>query len=252
MLSTQTGIYFAFFAGLGVLVIMVAFFFISALRGQGRRLEEIKAQVLREVSLIEEERIRISVDLHDDIGSTLASVRMALENLLSDHPGNERIKKTIGHVETTRQRIRQIAHNLMPGILLSRGLCAAIQDLGEETEAASGIKVHFNNDCNDQDFDPEKSIMVFRVIQEILSNAIKHAGGNQIVITCTCRSDLFSIDISDNGKGFDPGWKARPGKHLGLHNINTRLAILHAAYRIHSTPATGTRYSIEIPLNTMI
>jgi signal transduction histidine kinase len=231
---------------------MIVFFLILVFKAQKRRFKEMKEQVLKDMSLIEEERKRISIDLHDDIGSTLASVRMDLENLLMDVPGNNRIVKSINHVENTRQRIRQIAHNLMPGILLSWGLCAAIQDLAEEAESAKNIKVHFNNDCDDRNFDPVKSIMVFRVIQEIISNTLKHSEAFQIVITCSGRDQQFTLEISDNGKGFDLHNNNPSGKHLGLHNIQTRLEILSAVYRIHSTPKEGTRYHIQIPLYKMI
>ena len=231
---------------------MVIFFLILVSRAQRRRYKEVKRQVLKDMSLIEEERKRISIDLHDDIGSTLASVRMDLENLLMDVPGNTRIIKTINHVENTRQRIRLIAHNLMPGILLSWGLCAAIQDLAEEAESAGNLKVHFNNDCDDKNFDPAKSIMVFRVIQEIVSNALKHSGASQIVITCSGRDQQFTLEIRDNGKGFDLHSNNLSGKHFGLQNIQTRLDILNAVYSIHSSPQEGTRYDIQIPLNIMI
>jgi signal transduction histidine kinase len=252
MLSTETGIYYTFFAGLSVLVIMVVFFLILVFKAQKRRFKEVKGQVLRDMSLIEEERKRIAIDLHDDIGSTLASVRMDLENLLTDVPGNNRIIKTITHVENTRQRIRQIAHNLMPGILLSWGLCAAVEDLTEEAESAGNIKVHFNNDCDDKNFDPAKSIMVFRVIQEIVSNALKHSGASLIVINCSGRNHQFTLEISDNGKGFNLDNNNSSGKHLGLHNIQTRLTILNADYTIHSSPLEGTLYTIKVPLHKMI
>lgn len=212
----------------------------------------MKGQVLKEMSLIEEERKRISIDLHDDIGTTLASVRMDLENILVGIPGNTRIIKSIGYIEDTRQRIRQIAYNLMPGILLSRGLCAAIQDLADEAESVKNVKIHFNNDCDDRNFDPAKCIMVFRVIQEIISNALKHSGASQIVITCSGRNRQLTLEIRDNGKGFDPGFHNPLEKHLGLQNIQTRLDLLHALYALHSTPGEGTRYDIQIPLTIMI
>ena len=140
----------------------------------------------------------------------------------------------------------------MPGILLSWGLCAAIQDLAEEAESAGNLMVHFNNDCDDKNFDPAKSIMVFRVIQEIVSNALKHSSASQIVITCSGRDQQFTLEIRDNGKGFDLHCNNPSRKHLGLHNIQTRLTILHADYTIRSTPLEGTLYTIKVPLHKMI
>lgn len=252
MLSTETGIYYSFFAGLTILVIMVTFFLISVSRQQRRWFKKVKEQVVRDMSLIEEERKRISIDLHDDLGSTLASVRMDLENVLVDMPENIRIIKTIGHVENTRQRIKEIAHNLMPGILLSWGLCAAIHDLVEEAKSAKKVKIHFNNDCDDKAFQPAKSIMVFRIIQEILSNALKHSGASQIVISCSTRNQYFTLEIMDNGKGFNLETNNLTGKHLGLQNIRTRLELLNATCTVQSSSQEGTRYNIQLPLNIMI
>jgi signal transduction histidine kinase len=94
--------------------------------------------------------------------------------------------------------------------------------------------------------------MVFRIIQEILTNALKHSGASQIVIDCSIKNQYFTLEIRDNGKGFNSEINYLIGKHLGLQNIRTRLELLNATYSVKSSSHKGTQYIIYLPLTTMI
>jgi signal transduction histidine kinase len=98
MYSTQTGIYFTFITGLSVLTILLLIFVISVIRQQKKRLREYKAQVLREINMIESERKRIAADLHDDLGSILAAARLGTESICDASPGNALPLKVLSHM----------------------------------------------------------------------------------------------------------------------------------------------------------
>ena len=178
MQGSETGIFFTFITGLTVLTLLLLIFVISIIRQQKQRMREYRNQVIRDISLIEEERKRISADLHDDLGSILAAVRLGLESVHEKNPNILGISKTIGHLDHTIIRLKEISHNLMPGILQQKGLGAAIEEIVSEIRSTQKIKVHFKNNCIDQEFLPEKSILVFRVIQEILTNILKHSNAS--------------------------------------------------------------------------
>ena len=251
MHSTETGIYFTFITGLAVLTILLVLFVISIIQQQRKSIKEYRHQVLRDIALIEEERKRIAEDLHDDLGSILAAVRLGLETIQEQNPDNPVTSKTISHLDHSIEKIKEISHNLMPGILQARGLGAAIDELVAEIRSAKKTRVTFENTCVEQDFLPGKSIIVFRVLQEILTNTLKHARSSQIRIVYTQSDNRIVLQISDDGIGFIFEPASFMQKKFGLQNIHSRLELLEAKYTLRSAPGQGTSYQIEIPLSSM-
>jgi signal transduction histidine kinase len=248
MYPTETGIYFTLITGLTVLTIVLVLFVISIIRQQKRRMKEYRNQVIRDISLIEEERKRIAADLHDDLGSILSAARLALESIQEKNPGILSVPKTIGYLDHSIIRLKEISHNLMPAILQQKGLGAAIEEIVTEIRSTNKIKVFFENDCIDREFLPEKSILVFRVIQEILTNILKHANASEIHIAYTKRGNWLSLQINDLGIGFQVDQQNMNSKQFGLQNIRSRLELLDAKYILQSSIGAGTGYQIEIPL----
>ena len=175
-----------------------------------------------------------------------------LLNIMEELPENKTLPKTIDYIGATIVKLKEIAHDLMPSILTEHGLCAAIEDLIEDITSTSDLKIHFNNDCDDQAFAPVTSIMLYRVIQEILANAVKHSKATQVIITLSVKPKYLILEICDNGVGFDQRVSKIRGKHFGLRNINSRLGLLDAIYVLNAEPGKGTYYHITIPIISMI
>ena len=251
MPSTENSIYYTLFTGLGVLLTLVFLFLFSVFKQQQRRIKEMKGQVIRDLALIEEERKRISADLHDDLGSMLAAVRMKLEKIQEIVPDNSLVDNILSNLDFSLLRIKQIAHNLVPGILVSRGLPAAILELVEEIRSVNKIKVLYKTDWIASDWLPEKSILIYRVIQEILANSLKHSEAKKISFFCATKNQWLILQITDDGNGFDARIRQPKGKHFGLENIQSRLQLLSAKFVLETAKGKGTRYLIEIPLTNM-
>jgi len=235
-----------------MLTLLLVIFVTTYIRQQKQRMREYKNQVLRDFNLIEQERKRIAADLHDDLGSILASVRLGMENLADANPSSPVAQKTLAQVDHSIERIKEISHNLLPGILQAKGLGAAIEELAEEIRLSGKTKVFFEYNSPDKDFAPEKTIFVFRVLQEILTNSIKHANAGVIQIQCTSQNNQLVVTVSDDGIGFTEEKIESKGKKLGLQNIRARLELLEGQYVLKSSSGNGTHYQIEIPLTSII
>jgi signal transduction histidine kinase len=105
--------------------------------------------------------------------------------------------------------------------------------------------------CPDASFLPEKATMAFRVVQEIITNSLKHGKASLISIDCGIMRNRICFTISDNGLGFKTDTSGISGRKSGLRNIASRLELLDARYTLRSVPGTGTSYTIEIPLHVM-
>ncbi len=251
MYSTETGIYNTFIIGLTMLSLLLVIFLASYRRQQRQRMREYRTQVMRDFNLIEQERKRIAADLHDDFGSMLSAARLGLENLLDENPSNLVAQKTLGQLDHSIDRIKEIAHNLLPGILQAKGLGAAIEELAEEIRLSGKTRVVVDYRVNETDFVPEKTIFIFRILQEIVTNSLKHAHSDLIRIECSQNKQQLHVAVSDNGMGFIPEMIRKTGKQFGLQNISARLELLEGKYQFQTSQGQGTSYQIQIPLSSL-
>jgi len=199
----------------------------------------------------EEERNRISRDLHDGLGGLLAGVKLRLSSIVSrerERTGEEHpdIDHVIKDLDQSVDELRRIARNMMPESLLSIGLKPALADLCRYMQTP-GTDIQF------QAFDLRTSytqpvlIGVYRIVQELLNNAVKHANPSQIIVQCSENDAHLFLTVEDDGCGFDPEGKARKG--MGLSNIKNRVALLQGKVEIDSQPGQPTAVNIQIPLD---
>ncbi len=249
MHPTEKSVFNTFITGLAVLTIILVIYVVSVVKYQLKRVRAFKLQSNRDLELIEEERKRIAADLHDDLGSVLANVSMGLEHIHGLLPGEHIVSKTLMHLNDSLGRVKQISHNLLPQTLEHKGLHAAIAELVEELPMDKDI-IDFKYESEQENLIPFKTLILFRVIQEILANTIKHAKATRIKLHCSCDKKKMIILIEDNGIGFQH--TDQPAiKKLGLQNIRNRLELLGARYDLKSSPDQGTSYSIKIPLASL-
>ncbi len=201
-------------------------------------------------------RQNISKDLHDEIGGLLSATKMSIavisKNLSDDEENKERIANAKGLVEEALAQVRSLARDLVPRTLENFGLVAAIEEFAQKMQLATNIDFLLEMEGLDNEIglSPNLKLGVYRVIQELSNNAIKHAQASQISIVLHRLNDKLLINFEDNGVGFDLDLALQnPASGLGLRNIQSRLSVLKAEYSMSSIPNNGTKTTIEIKLN---
>jgi signal transduction histidine kinase len=219
-----------------------------------KQLEErnkIQAELQNAMFMSEQnERVRIARDLHDSIGQKLAVQKMMLNSLkiTNDEAANETISKTSKLTDETIVEVRNISHNLIPEEL-NLGLIKAIEETIERIKATNEIDVILHISEENQDFkniELAKQLSIYRIVQEILSNMLKHAKATIINIDISAQNHKILLEIKDNGKGFN-AQNLSSNEGIGWKNIITRTKILSGELKIKSQPSFGTQIQLYIP-----
>lgn len=250
--------------GMLILVIGLVVFIIlhqrkvSRYQLQLQRLEQEQQKVLinASVRLQEEERQRIAADLHDDAGPLLATARLYLsENLVNQDKATQlqSIYQARQILDDTIQLIRNISHSLMPPTLKNFGLESAINDLTQKISGSGSINASSRfHDYKDR-LKPEKELLIFRMVQELVNNILKHSNSSFIHITQNVQQNRFVLRIHHDGRGivqadFEKLNKSNIG--LGLKNISSRLRVAQGKI-LFEKDASQTYYkvTIDVPLD---
>lgn len=197
----------------------------------------------------ERERIRIARDLHDGVGQTLAAARMTLGNYLSQKKiESSEMQNSLDLLEDSIKEIREISHNMMPSSLTKFGLTSALKQFTNKINALRKIEIELQIVGFKERSDEKIELMLYRIIQEIISNIIRHADAKKVNIELVRHDDELILIIEDDGRGFDT---ARTENHgIGLKNIATRVEYLNGSVNFDSSIGKGTSVVIEIPLNS--
>ena len=204
--------------------------------------------LLENQQVVEVERSRLAKDLHDGLGGLLSGIKLTLHSISDDIPKKiaPAFSKVINQLDTVIKEMRRVAHNMMPEALLKFGLGEAIQDYCDGINESNIIKIKYTQIGSLQTLIQSTAIVLYRVIQELTNNAIKHATAKNIFIQITKHQKGFTITIEDDGKGFDP--KVMPDiKGTGLKNVRSRIDYLKREWDIKSGTDKGTSINIEIP-----
>jgi signal transduction histidine kinase len=242
----ETNIYTAILIAAGVLGIIVVYFIITIIRNQRRHLKMQQANLLVEMTTLENERKRIVSDLHDELGPLLSVVKFQVSSLdTRDEQDIELIEKASRNLDDILQRIREICNHMMPQVLIRKGLLMAIKEFISDLENKTAIKMTFTYE--DTDIPAEAEVHLYRMIQEIVQNAIKHSGANEMNIHVCSKDNRLIITAADNGKGFSRETASQHSNGYGLKNILSRVDILRGEVYLATAPDKGTVYTIEIP-----
>jgi two-component system, NarL family, sensor kinase len=211
--------------------------------------QEMKAKAILEAE--ENERQRIAKDLHDGVGQMMSAAKMNLSAIESeikftDNEQKQNFEKIIGLVDESCKEVRTVSHIMMPNALLKNNLPNAIHDFVNKLSNKS-LQVHVYTEGLDEKIDSNVETVLYRVIQECVSNAIKHAGATTLDISLIRDKDGISGTIEDNGKGFDPADKDN-FEGIGLKNIITRIEYLKGTVDFDSAPGRGTVIALHVPL----
>lgn len=193
------------------------------------------------INVEEAERKRVARDLHDSIGSKLSALKIIFANTQNKNDYNDSRINTI--LETSIAELRQISYNLVPESLLKLGLEKALGDLCF-TLRSDTVSIEFHSYEIDNSMPLTTQTNIFRIVQELLNNALKHSKATQILVSCSQNGNRFYISIEDNGVGFDIS-AIEENQGLGIKNIKSRIELLHGSLDCESSSG-GTSYNIEL------
>ena len=195
----------------------------------------------------EKERGRMARDLHDGLGGLLSSTKISLSQFTDQValPFKGGLHNLLKQLDTAVEELRRVAHNLMPDLLNRYGLQEALKDYAiRMSNDRLAIDVQFLHYAGD--LEKDKQLLVYRIIQELVNNAFKHASATQILIQVVEEIDHYNITVEDDGNGFDVQ-QVRGNQSAGLHNIQSRIDFLKGKLYIHSEKQIGTSVEIIFP-----
>lgn len=246
----ETNIYNIMVLAGTLMAAVLIFFIISIIRYHRKYVKLQKERIHAEITIQENERKRIATDLHDSLGPLLSSVKLQINSLDSTSSNDQHIIHKAGrHLDEIITNLREISHNLLPNTLQRKGLSEAIKEFSGNNSKRNGTKIDFYQ-LQPVTMAPEKEIHVFRMMQEIIHNALKHSHAKNLQIGMGKENNEIIILSKDDGVGFDPEKVRKISAGLGLKSIESRIEILNGTYILKSSPGHGTSYFIKIPLKT--
>jgi len=218
--------------------------------------EALRALSARIRSTREEEGTRIAREIHDELGGILTGLKWDLEkidNTLSspsdeDLPAiRERIRSMTTLIETTINTVRRIASELRPGVLDDLGLVAAIEWQVEQFQLRSGLKCHLTNNASEVELSRERATAVFRILQEILTNVLRHARAANLYVKLRRSKHYFALEVKDDGQGITESQRMN-SQSLGLLGMKERALLVGGEVRITGKEGAGTTVVVRVPL----
>lgn len=220
---------------------------------QQQRISELETekQLLATQSLLqgqEDERSRIAKDLHDGLGGLLSGVKLQLGamkgNLILSEENGMVFNRVLNNLEESIAEMRRVAHNMMPETLLKFGLPQALQDYSNGLSLQQPFTIQCEFIGMEKRFDNSTEVVIYRIVQELINNAVKHSGATAILVQIIRHDEeRINITVEDNGKGFDAN---QAGENTaGLRNIRSRVKYLNGKMDIQSGPGIGTSIYIE-------
>jgi len=200
----------------------------------------------------DKERQRIADDLHDNLGSMLAALKLNFENLklrnseLRDEE-TKLYERTDELIEEAYQKVRRLAHAKNAGVLANEGLIPALKKLADKISIPGKLQIHVIPFGFDERIENKLEIAIFRMVQELATNIIKHSQASEATVHLTHHEQNINLIIEDNGVGFDPATLGM-ADGMGLASIKKKAAQLGGSFTIDSTPGKGTTILIDIPV----
>jgi signal transduction histidine kinase len=233
----------------------IIFLLVYSLNQRSRRYQFQLAELEKEKKLLatqqllrgqEEERNRFAQDLHDGLGGMLSGVKLQLGamkgNLILSEDQARSFNSALGKLDESITEMRRVAHNMMPEALLKFGLNQALTDYCEGMQESTGIAFNYEFHGLTERLDSSVEIIVYRIVQELVNNAVKHAQASEIFVQVMNIERHLTITIEDNGKGFDPT-NVKGGS--GLKNIQSRVEYLKGKLDLRQRPGGGTSFHME-------
>lgn len=199
----------------------------------------------------EKERELVAEDLHHGVAGTINAARMQFEHIAKNKDQatemTELFKKTEALLQQAHEEVRSMAHLKNTGVIATKGLLPAIQNLAKNASSTQGLKVDVQDFGLTERIDNSLEIRIFRTIQELINNVIKHANATEATISLTRHEGSLSIIVEDNGQGFDITHLSEK-EGMGLYSMEKHIEQIDGTLHIDSSPGNGTSVLIDIPL----
>jgi two-component system, NarL family, sensor kinase len=224
---------------------------------QQRRITELETekQLMATEAVLkgeEQERSRLAKDLHDGLGGMLSGIKYSFntmkENLVMTPENHQAFERSMDMLDSSIKEMRRVAHNMMPESLVRFGLDTALNDFCNDINQSGALQVRYQSiGLTDAPLDQTTSITLYRVVQELLHNTLKHAGAKTAIVQVTKTNNQLSVTVEDDGKGFDTAI-TKAVKGIGWSNIRHRVDFLKGRLDVDSAPGKGTSVHIELDI----
>jgi two-component system NarL family sensor kinase len=240
--------------GMVVLALAIVFFVLfyqrkmleAKLQQQKLEVENQEKMLLATLESQENERQRLSRDLHDSIGLMLSTIRVIV-HARQEQQGNTATDQLKTMIDDTIDSVRRISRDLMPPSLQRFGFCQAVRDMCNQYASLSQVRVELNQTGLEVDQDKSREIMLFRIVQELVNNALKHSNSPVIRVSIHWK-EMLVISVEDEGVGFNVHEKKNNGSGLGLFNMQNRAKILGATFEYENQRERGTLATVCVPI----
>lgn len=235
------------YVSLAIAIIIVCFF-VSIIRYHRKYMRLQREKILAEITIRENEHRRIAGDLHDSLGPLLSAVKLNISSVDIESSSDRAIlEKTGGYLDEIIGSLRRISHELLPNTLERKGLVEAIREFITPIRHRQSVNIQLYV-LKEIRIPKEKEIHIFRMIQEIVENTIKHADAHNLQIGFSEDAGHLLCLIKDDGRGFDKEKVLADSSGLGLRSLESRCEILNGVLTLDSMPGAGTNYFIKIPI----
>lgn len=235
------------------IVVLLAVFLLLYTRYKQKKKEELDQKIAEQQRLRfkavleaeEKERVRIARELHDSLGQMLSAAKM---NMSAMDTYNEEDSKLINNaqklVDDAVKEVRTISHNLMPASLMDKGIITALNELANKINDTGLLHIELMINSSEERLDSSLEIAIYRIVQEVINNMIKHSKANKVEVLLDYNSDKIYMSIKDNGVGFDTE-KIEQSSGIGWKNIFSRVYMMNGDVQVNSQPGRGTLVNIE-------
>lgn len=197
----------------------------------------------------EQERTRLAKDLHDGLGGMLSGIKYSLNtmkgNLIMTPENQQAFERSMDMLNSSIKEMRRVAHNMMPEALVKFGLDAALKDFCNDIDLSGILQITYQSTGLDDSIDQTTSITIYRIVQELLNNTIKHAAAKTALVQVNKTGSQISITVEDDGKGFNTS-VLQQSRGIGWSNIQSRVDFLKGKLDVQSQPGKGTSVFIEL------
>ena len=249
MPAGETKVFVALLIAVGIVAVFLLFFVITIVSYQRKHRLLYQQKIAAEIQTLERERKKIAADLHDDIGPLLSLIKLQMTSVFPEGSNEQQIFENAGkHIDYVLHRIRTLNHMLLPHALMQKGLLQTLQEYIQQINKAGTLYVSLTLPQEQMMFKKDQEIALFRIMQEIVTNTVKHSKAKHIGISFKKEQKYISIIMIDDGIGFNKQQVLGNTPGSGIRNIVSRVELLNGDLFLESMPGKGVEYEIKIPI----